>query len=906
MRSFFAILLAFALSCAAVSAAALVTVPTVQPSLPAAGLEMNKGQAKAGILFLCPCGTTMAVSSQSVSYSPLNAALTLVASNPNPAVSFSDPLPGQANSYGGANRQNWVTGIPRYGAATLAAIYPKINAQYTVSANGVLTLNLLLQPGANPSAIVFQIPQAVSMAVNADGSLSMSFGTQLPGQPPFYPIMTYAPPIAFQTAGSGQVSRGVSYAVEAANQFGFTVQGLDSTEPLQMSMQLNSVGGEYGPAVTGPGTQQTRDAAGNTYFAVQIPDAAGKDAPFPSIGNVGCGTVAAFSLLPYSCSDVAVYKYSASGVLDFVTYLAGRTNEIAGFVGLAPDGAVVVAGTTDSSDFPVTGTAWQRVYAGPAAGPSDGVNITGSFFAAVLDSQTGTLESATFLGGPDGAAMSTAGIGPDSSLYFLPAIAAGMPVTSGALQADCPGNPCLNGYAARLSPALDKLIYGTYLPGIAGGSQLSSDGSIYYFAKAEAGFPTTPGAYQPQNAGGYDGVVARLDPTGSHLLSATYIGTPLTDWILSAVVAPDGSVWADVYSFVECCVTGDYALVHLDANLAHLLAKLPLNVGSMASDSAGNLFAMTEGVTVSPDAFLADSCGSGELVELGPTGQQLFATYVPAGIVGFEGANSQGVPYLETSSGGRLELVENQSMGVYAGCVVDAASFGNAQKVSPGAIVTIFGSELGPTQGVGFQLENGQVPLSLGGTEVLVNGAPAPIMYSSYGQLNLIIPYSLEPGTTPTIQVVSAGGSGNQMTASVVAQGISFFTWGNGAAAALNQDGTLNSPQDPAQPGSTVMLFATGGGQTVPPSVAGEITPLELRPLAETPNVQIPGYPPVWWTAEWAGAAPGLVSGATQVNITLPNPLPVRTGWPAGTLPLTTVGNETFVSNTVTIFVPAN
>jgi hypothetical protein len=35
------------------------------------------------------------------------------------------------------------------------------------------------------------------------------------------------------------------------------------------------------------------------------------------------------------------------------------------------------------------------------------------------------------------------------------------------------------------------------------------------------------------------------------------------------------------------------------------------------------------------------------------------------------------------------------------------------------------------------------------------------------------------------------------------------------------------------------MLFGTGGGQTVPTSVAGEITPLASRPLAQTASMQI-------------------------------------------------------------------
>ena len=79
---------------------------------------------------------------------------------------------------------------------------------------------------------------------------------------------------------------------------------------------------------------------------------------------------------------------------------------------------------------------------------------------------------------------------------------------------------------------------------------------------------------------------------------------------------------------------------------------------------------------------------------------------------------------------------------------MDAASFGNAQIVSPGAIVTIFGSGMGPSQGVGFQLAKGELPTLLGGTEVLVNGEPAPMLGRFiFGQLNLIVPYSVPVGS---------------------------------------------------------------------------------------------------------------------------------------------------------------
>jgi uncharacterized protein (TIGR03437 family) len=142
----------------------------------------------------------------------------------------------------------------------------------------------------------------------------------------------------------------------------------------------------------------------------------------------------------------------------------------------------------------------------------------------------------------------------------------------------------------------------------------------------------------------------------------------------------------------------------------------------------------------------------------------------------------------------------------------------------------------------------------------------------------------------------------------------------------LNQDRTVNSPQNPAKAGSTVMLFGTGGGQTNPPSVEGEITPLGLWPLITSPQVEIiaipggPSSPPMTTTTmpltmQYAGAAPTLVSGVTQLNVTLPNVIPAVEGYPAGTLPLLVLepippdspqGTVAFTSNLVTISAAPN
>jgi hypothetical protein len=215
---------------------------------------------------------------------------------------------------------------------------------------------------------------------------------------------------------------------------------------------------------------------------------------------------------------------------------------------------------------------------------------------------------------------------------------------------------------AHLSPGLDKLLYGTYLPGIAQATaQLYSDGSVYYAGTAQAGFPATPNAYQTQNTGDYDGIIGRLDPIGSKLIFGTYFGGSNTNWIYPIAVAPDGSVWAGVSSFIACCINIQGQLIHLDASGSKLLADVPIYPDDMVVDTTGNLYTLAEGpISVSPGALLGGSCGGDAYVELSASGQQLFATYLPVQVNGFVGANAQGTPYLGTSSGA-IQVVPSQS-----------------------------------------------------------------------------------------------------------------------------------------------------------------------------------------------------------------------------------------------------
>jgi uncharacterized protein (TIGR03437 family) len=110
------------------------------------------------------------------------------------------------------------------------------------------------------------------------------------------------------------------------------------------------------------------------------------------------------------------------------------------------------------------------------------------------------------------------------------------------------------------------------------------------------------------------------------------------------------------------------------------------------------------------------------------------------------------------------------------------------------------------------------LPKELAGLEVLLNDRAVPLYFVSPGQINYLVPYDLPPSGTVEVQVVrkSTGqvlASGNIVMAPVSP---ALFVQGGfpqGALAALNQDGTVNSPANPAARGEVITLFGTGLGE---------------------------------------------------------------------------------------------
>src|ERR1035437_8399296 len=87
----------------------------------------------------------------------------------------------------------------------------------------------------------------------------------------------------------------------------------------------------------------------------------------------------------------------------------------------------------------------------------------------------------------------------------------------------------------------------------------------------------------------------------------------------------------------------------------------------------------------------------------------------------------------------------------------NVASYGNGP-ISPGEMVVIFGSGMGPSTVVGSQLDHqGRVASTLSQVQVFFGGSPAPLTYVSAKQISAMVPYGLTGTASTQIQVVYQG-----------------------------------------------------------------------------------------------------------------------------------------------------
>jgi len=164
---------------------------------------------------------------------------------------------------------------------------------------------------------------------------------------------------------------------------------------------------------------------------------------------------------------------------------------------------------------------------------------------------------------------------------------------------------------------------------------------------------------------------------------------------------------------------------------------------------------------------------------------------------------------------------------------------------------------------------NNQLPTSLDGVSVTVNGVPAYVYYVSPTQVNILTPPNAISGSVP-VQITENGVVSASFMVQAQAESPSFFIFGGGPyIAATHVDGSYLGPTSlypgfttPAKPGETIVLYANGFGPTSQPIVSGSET--QSGTLSPMPLITIGG---VAATVTFAGL---VAPGEFQFNVVVP------------------------------------
>jgi len=549
-------------------------------------------------------------------------------------------------------------------------------------------------------------------------------------------------------------------------------------------------------------------------------------------------------------------------------------------------------------------------------------------------------------------------LGPDGSVFLAGSVSPqSMSTTSGAVVTASAAAPNqINAYVVRVNPQGTAVIYSTFLDSSPQRSQVSplptttalalavdSQSNAYIAGTTQdPTFPTSPGAlFAACNCvGGAQNIfVMKLTANGGQIGYSTFLRpTPLASNASSPLlnITVDSASNATVMQLPPTAGASSAAaaisMMTIDNSGAEALnsSSITFAGGSPSGvmpDGQGNLLLTGTNpgsLTLSPGAFTNGS-NFAAIVRVADS-SVVYATALPNG-------SAQSI--LPDGSGGFLTIgalvgnypnratqitrfIPASSAAPAVLGVTNVAGLAVSPGLAPGELVSIYGVNLGPTAGVAGAFDStGTLPYNLAETAVYFNGVPAPLLYAGSQQVNAIVPFGVPGGAAMSVTVTVNGTLGNTAILPERAADPEIFKAGDGGvfqstyadSFALNQDGSINSAQNPANPGTVLTLFVSGTGLMSPNPVDGRvggIGPQVFLPLTATALLSQAGgncCANANMQILYAGSAPTLAAGMVQLNLQLPSGLTglnsgaqqagltLVLGTPGGTIPSDFIAN---------------
>lgn len=417
------------------------------------------------------------------------------------------PVPELAEETGAAvnflvgARNDWRTRFPAYRMLRYADAWPDIDVEYLAGRSG-LECRVMVKPGADPGRVVLETGASM-LSPDKDGNLiAEREGATL--------VLTR--PVAFQARGMERTEIGVSVRVLPEGRYTFTVEEYNRAQPLVITSTII-----WGTFLGGGGQGQEIPwcmAIGHGDGVYLCGKTNSED--FPTTSRAYQPTLQGREF------DAFVARLSSDGSkVKWCTYLGGSDNDCGFALAVDTEGNTVVAGSTFSSDFPVT------------PGACDASMTKGDAFIAKLDAEGANLRWATFLGGTQFDQAKALVLDSQANVILCGETSSpDFPVTAGVL------DPSHNGYVdtflSRLSADGSQLINSTFLGGMGGdfaySMAVSEKGDLVVTGQTRSvDFPVTPESYDTSHNGSTDLFVARLSPDVTRLVFATYLGGSQND-----------------------------------------------------------------------------------------------------------------------------------------------------------------------------------------------------------------------------------------------------------------------------------------------------------------------------------------------------------------------------------------
>jgi len=513
----------------------------------------------------------------------VNLKLTFPGANPHPRLEPFNRLKAHVSYFLGGDPDQWHADAPVWGGVRYVDLYPGIDLEVTAE-GGQMVQRLVAHSGADLSAVRLQVDGADALALDGDWlRVTTVLGKVVL---PLLEVSGAAPDVGHPVLESKQLARpfapgpsgpSPSATVDSRSDllYGTFVgaSGEDGSDAIAVDGAGNAyvVGYTWSPGFpTTPGAFDTSFNNGTPIDTFVIKVNPGGDALLYStflggydadwgfgiaVDGGGNAYVTGVTISPdfpttpdasdtiyNGRGDAFVAKLNPAGsALVYATFLGG--SEWDGGNGIAVDGGgnAYVTGGTSSSDFPTTPGAFDTSYNG---GDYDA-------FVAKLNPRGSAVLYATVLGGSQsemGQGIAVDGGGNAHVAGYT--LSSNFPTMRGALDTTYNGGD-YDAFVAKLNPAGSALVYATFL----GGSgedrgysiALDGGGNAYVTGLTESSdFPATPGAFDTSyNGGDYDAFVAKLNPAGSGLVYATFLGGnssgPSLIAITDAGIAVDGS-----------------------------------------------------------------------------------------------------------------------------------------------------------------------------------------------------------------------------------------------------------------------------------------------------------------------------------------------------------------------------